>query len=124
MGIGVAYDLYFALAIVLEAERKRLFETRCRLMKGEEGLMRLLAGLPVGSGESDFEGVTGRERDRARESRLRSQTARRVSSCEGWFIVNGEAYLSFTLPPTPAPLPWTINVASSKLQPAARTAEP
>ena len=79
LGIGVAYDLYFAFAIVFEAERERLFETRCRLMKGEEGLMRLLAGLPVGSGESDFEGVTGRERDRAREGRLGSQTAKSVS---------------------------------------------
>ncbi|KAI7150378.1 hypothetical protein KC360_g61 [Hortaea werneckii] len=85
--------------------------------------MRLLAGLPVGGGERDFEGVAGRERNGTRESRLGSQTASCVSSCEDRLVVNGKAYLSFTLPPTPAPLPWTVNVASSKLQPAARTAE-
>ena len=85
--------------------------------------MRLLAGLPVGGGERDFEGITGRERNGARESSLGSQTASCVSSCEDRLVVNGKAYLSFTLPPTPAPLPWTVNVASSKLQPAARTAE-
>lgn len=85
--------------------------------------MRLLAGRAVRGSESDFEGVTGSERDGTRECRLRSQTVKRVSTYDRSSVANGKAYLSFTLPPTPAPLPWTVNVASSKLQPAARAAE-
>ena len=54
---GPTYEIDLGLSALLDAEDKRLFQARCRVSQGEEGLVWPLGRLPIRGGEHEFQRI-------------------------------------------------------------------
>lgn len=72
---NVTHHFNLALAIVLQTERERLLKTRRRIVKCEEGLVRLLSSLALRGSENNLEGIGCREGNGGRECRGQREPA-------------------------------------------------